>query len=102
MDIIAKLRRLMEQKGWTEYRLAKEAGLSQSTIANIFHRQTLPSIPTLQMLCQAFGITLSQFFAEGELVALSAEQAEMLAAYCCLTPKRQSLVAAMIEELQIK
>ncbi len=100
MDIIAKLRQFMEQKGWTEYRLAKEAGLSQSTIANIFHRQTLPSIPTLQTLCQAFGITLSQFFAEGEAVALSAEQAEVLAAYCRLTPRRQELVAAMLEELQ--
>ena len=102
MDIIGKLRHLMEQKGWTEYRLAKETGLSQSTIANIFHRQTLPSIPTLQTLCQAFGITLSQFFAENEPVALSAEQTKMLAAYSCLTPKRQKLVAAMIEELQIK
>ena len=36
----------------------------QTTLANMYRRKSLPSIQTLTDLCGAFGITLSQFFAE--------------------------------------
>ena len=64
MDTNARIRALLDENGWTEYRLAKQAGLSQSTIINIFRRNTVPSIATLENICNAFGISLSQFFAE--------------------------------------
>ena len=38
MDTHSKLRQLMAERGWTAYRLAKESGLSESTLANIFKR----------------------------------------------------------------
>ena len=38
--------------------------MPQSTITNMFNRETLPSIVTLQSICNAFGITLSEFFKE--------------------------------------
>ena len=66
MDIHKKLKELMKNRGWSEYRLSKECGLSESTLANIFKRGTMPSISTLETICDAFGITLSQFFCEGE------------------------------------
>ena len=44
MDIHQKLWQLLQERGWTEYRLSKECGLSQSTLTNIFHRGTSPSI----------------------------------------------------------
>ena len=50
MDVHQKLRRIMEDRGWTEYRLSKACGLSESTIANIFRRNNLPSISTLETL----------------------------------------------------
>jgi len=61
-NVNGKIQLLMTERGWTEYRLAKEAKLSQSTIANLFKRNNLPSIPTLQSICDAFGIKMSQFF----------------------------------------
>ena len=48
----------------SEYRLAKTSGLSDSTIKNIFKWNTQPTIETLETICRAFGITLSQFFAD--------------------------------------
>ena len=50
MDVLDRLRRLMYERDWTEYRLAKESGLSQSTISNMFYRNTIPSIPTLEII----------------------------------------------------
>ncbi len=64
----------MDERGWSEYRLAIPSSLSQSTIANIFNRNTTPSVCTLEAICRGFGIALSQFFAEGSLVELTEEQ----------------------------
>ncbi len=69
MDVHQKLDQLMQNRSWSAYRLSKECGLSESTIANILKkRNATPSIATLEALCAGFGITLSQFFAEGEMI----------------------------------
>lgn len=99
MDTIERIRAQMQLRGWSEYRLAKESGLSQSTIANIFRRNTLPSIPTLEIICRAMGITLSQFFEEDEQsVLLSGEQRSLLSCWEKLSePKRKALLTFLNE-----
>ena len=52
MDVLERLRKLMDARGWTMYRLAKESGLTESTIANIYRRNAIPSIDTLEKICQ--------------------------------------------------
>ena len=47
MNVQNRIKQLMEERGWTDYRLAKESGLSHSTISNMFKRNNAPSIPTL-------------------------------------------------------
>ena len=66
MDIIDKIKRLTYEKGWTIYQLSNEAEIGQSTLTNMFTRKTLPSITTLTKLCDAFEITLSEFFEENK------------------------------------
>ncbi len=58
MDTQKRIRELMAERGWTDYRLAKEANLSHSTVTNMFNRNNAPTLPTLEAVCQAFGITL--------------------------------------------
>ena len=58
MDAQKRIKQLMEERGWTDYRLAKEANLSHSTITNVFKRNNAPTLPTLEVICSAFGITL--------------------------------------------
>lgn len=86
----------MSAQKWTKYRLAKESGLSESTIINIFQRNTLPTISTLEAICRAFGITLAQFFAESNLVELSSEQQDLFVQWGQLTPAQKIAVATMI------
>ena len=71
MDTHERLRKLMSERGWSEYRLSKECGLAETTLGNIFRRNTVPSLPTLEKICNGFGITLAQFFCDGEMVELS-------------------------------
>lgn len=65
MDAQKRIRDLMEERGWTDYRLEKEVNLSHSTVANMFNRNNAPTLPTLEAVCKAFGITLAQFYSEG-------------------------------------
>ncbi|WP_198528800.1 helix-turn-helix domain-containing protein, partial [Kineothrix alysoides] len=61
MDIQGRIKQLMQERKWTDYKLAKQANLSESTITNIFKRNNSPSFNTLEAICKACGITLAQF-----------------------------------------
>ena len=64
MDILKRINQLRINKNWSVYRLSVEAGLPQSTLTNMINRETLPSIVTLEAICDALGITMSDFFNE--------------------------------------
>ena len=66
MDALRKINRMRLERGWSVYRLSVESDLPQSTLINMFNRETQPSIATLEALCKGFGITLAEFFAEHE------------------------------------
>lgn len=97
MDIHNRLKKLLEERGWTEYRLSKKCGLSESTLANIFKRNTVPSLSTLEAICSGFGITLSQFFAEGDMVELTPELKEIFDNWVNLTVAQKQAVLQMIK-----
>ena len=101
MDAKARIRQLMDERKWTEYRLAIASGLSQSTVANIFNRNTTPSVATLESICAGFGISLAQFFAEGELVELTQEQKEMFAAWATLTKPQKEALRQLIDVMKM-
>lgn len=101
MDVIERIDILMKERGWTDYKLAVESGLSSSTIANIHRRHTVPSIPTLEAICDAFGITLSQFFNEDDSsVQLNEEQQEFFHTWLSLTDTQKNIVATLIKEFR--
>ena len=53
MDVTKHIEELMDQRGWTVYRLGKESGISQSTLAHVFRRDSAPTIATLEIICRA-------------------------------------------------
>lgn len=96
MNTHERLRKVLADRGWTEYRLAKEAKLSESTIMNIFRRNATPSIPTLEAICNGFGITVAQFFAENEMVELNPELKALFDGWVFLTPQQKAAVLNVI------
>lgn len=64
MTILEKIDELRRQRGWSINNLAMEAMLTQSTVNNLYVRKTEPKISTLRAICDAFGVTLAEFFAE--------------------------------------
>lgn len=100
MDVNQKIKQLAKLRGWTEYRLVKESGLAASTIANIYHRNTIPSIPTLEVLCNTFGITLSQFFSEDNRVSLSKDQSLLLERWAAITPTQRTILLDLLGSME--
>lgn len=61
-SISQRIKELCTARGWSYYRLAKEAGFQQSILKPILKEKNMPSIYTLSKICKAFGISLSTFF----------------------------------------
>ncbi len=99
-DILNEISQLRMKRNWSEYELAKNAGIPQSTISTWYRKKQMPSIPTLEKVCQGFGITLSQFFAEeGEAVFLTAEEREVLENWGSLTAKQRALFLELFKTI---
>ena len=99
-DILAAITKYRTQRGWTEYQLAELSGLPQSTISSWYRKSMTPTIPSLQKICDAFGITMSQLFAgENTLVYLSDAQWELLEHWSRLSREQQAAVLALIKKM---
>lgn len=100
IDILKKITKLRMERNWTEYELAKNSGLTQSTISTWYRKNQVPTLPTLEKVCNGFGITLSQFFAEGDdLVCLTSEQQKMLNNWSALSTSQQEIIMALLENM---
>ena len=97
MDVQKRIKDLMELRGWTDYRLAKEAGLSHSTVTNMFNRSHAPTVPTLEAVCRAFGITLSQYFEDFEDNETLQEQRLLFSKWSTFTQEQRKILLDLMD-----
>ncbi len=99
-NILEVINLYREQRNWSEYQLAERSGLPQSTISSWYRKNMMPTIPSLEKICDAFGITLSQLFSEGEdAVSLTDSQQKLLEAWSRLSKEQQSVIFELIEKM---
>ena len=97
-DILSTITEYRENKGWTEYQLAEQSGLPQFTISSWYRKNMIPTVPSLEKICMAFGITLSQLFAEDDdPVTLTASQKELLMRWSRLDEKQQAVLFDLLK-----
>ena len=66
----------------------------------MFARGTCPTVDTLEKICEAFGITLSEFFEEDQTKAhVSPKESTLLNKYRALNDKGKEAVVSMIDAL---
>ena len=100
IDVLERITYLRTQKNWTEYQLAEKSGLTQSTISSWYRKNIIPSIPSLDKICNAFGITLAQFFSiDNENFSLTPLQRELLIESGHLTEEQQSALITFFKTL---
>ncbi len=100
IDVLQTITEYREARGWTEYQLAEKSGLPQSTISSWYRKGMVPTIPSLEKICTAFGITLSQLFAgEDDAVLLSPAQKKLLERWSCLDEGQQAAIFQLIDRM---
>ena len=68
-DIMEKIKELMKEKDMTIYKLETLSGVYSSTIAQFLTRKTKTiRLENLLFLCEALGISLSDFFADKRFI----------------------------------
>ena len=67
----------------------------------IIAKESLPTMPTVEKICDALGVTMAQFFAGMDVpVSLSESQQEVLNIWNNLDEKEQNVVIQMLRGLQ--
>ena len=61
-DVLGRITELKEERGWTSYRMAKNAGIPQSSISSWYTKKISPPLDAIEKMCIAFEIPLSEFF----------------------------------------
>lgn len=79
MDLIRRITKFRDERGWTNNRMSVEAGVSSATVINWYKRAVTPEFKAIVALCEAFGVTLAEFFNdEPERISLSKVQKDFL------------------------
>lgn len=100
-DFIAeRINELCSKRQISRYKLSKLTGIQQSTLSNLMTKKSLPNIVTLSRICDGLGITLSQFFQEGDnLPDLSSEQKRVLDTWAELSETEKILTSTFVRGL---
>lgn len=97
--ILKHIEELCELRKWSRYTLAIKSGLSRSTISNLFKRTNQPTFSTLYKICEAFEITLAQFFEPDKFLDFTLEQVEIINTYNMLTENEKNIVKLFLKSL---
>lgn len=97
MDIVKKIDEIRVKRGWTFYKLAQESGLSQQTFTKWMEGKTIPTIPALKSVCDAFGISLANFFSDSNTIEITPETKEILENWNYLTQEEKLSIKIIID-----
>ena len=78
MELYEKIEKIRIQKGMSVAKLNKAAGISHSTLSSWKTRQTMPKIESLDSICFALGISLTEFLYDIDSEKLTGEEIELL------------------------
>ena len=63
-EVLQKIKKLMDERGWSLYKLAKESGIPYSSLNSLFQKNNQPTVTTLERICSGFHITIGEFFSD--------------------------------------
>lgn len=97
IDILEKINEKRQERGWSEYMLAEKSELPQSTISSWYRKNMLPSLASLEKICNAFDMSMSQFLADDEPFPLNKEQKQLLNEWETLSKEQKSALLKLIK-----
>ncbi|WP_461816157.1 helix-turn-helix domain-containing protein [Faecalimonas sp.] len=101
--VFERIEELSKKKHLSLYRLAKNSEMPYSSLNNIMHRRTCPTVATIEKLCKGLNITLPEFFDFQSYplndTSLSPEEDELINKYRNLNSRKKELFQAYLDGL---
>ena len=96
-----RIAELCRKRGYTKYRLAQLTGITQTALGNMLNQKSMPTMANLEKICDAFEITIAQFFSDDEnRLDLTKEQKEILEIWDGLDEKEREIFMTFIRSLK--
>lgn len=100
MDITKRVDELCKLHNMSKYRLSQITGISQSAFSKMSRQQTSLSIETIHRICDAFGISMAQFFStSSKYPDLTPQQKHLLDYWGLMDKQKQEFILLMAEKL---
>lgn len=99
MTLYQKIDEYRKAKGLSVARLSYEAGISHNTLFNWREKGHAPSLPVLEGLCDALGVSLSELLSETPTDDLSENEKQLLTLWACLTNKQKQAVLQLLNSM---
>ena len=100
MDVLRKIQGLQKERGYSNKQLSTLSGVPQTTIQGLYDRGNTPTLPTLTGLCNGFGITLAQFFADTNVPPdLTEMQIELLECWNTSPKEKQKAILEFLRNM---
>ena len=97
MDTVSRIKELKDERGWTTYKLSLESGVSANTIHNWWQKKSVPTVALLKQICDGFGISLADFFAESNRIEFTAELKTLVDKWQSLTKEERAIVQTVLD-----
>ena len=97
MDVHERILQLCRERNWSLYKLAHEAGISETTVYGWFNdNHFTPSRSSIEDVCSAFGISVAAFYHDIDLDKLTPQQTELLILFDQVPDKKKSVVLDIV------
>ncbi len=102
IDILDRITSHRISRNWTEYQLAQQSGIPQSTISTWYRKKMLPTLSSLDKICRAFDMTLAQFLSENDgLTEITPDQRELLDKWELLSPIQKKAFLTLMDSIAL-
>lgn len=99
-NVLDKITQERLARGWSEYTLAKNSGIAQSTISTWYRKNLQPSVASIEKICRGLDITLAQFFSyENQNNELTQGQQDILELWKDLNDSQKEALLNMLKSL---
>lgn len=100
MTVQERIQELLKQRGWSKYKLAKEAGFYLTTVYDWFNEKGFtPDRKSIELICAAMDISLTEFYSGIDEGKLSGEQTLLLELFDKVPQSKRKVVFDLLRSL---
>ncbi len=100
MTVQDRIAELLQQRNWSKYKLAKEAGFYPTTVYDWFNEKHFtPDRNSIESICLALGITQAEFYSRVDESELDPQQTRLLELFANVPPDKRQIVFELMQAL---